>query len=345
MIWFDAAHAAVHYPPDRRFRVWIRPSFLIAAAVLALLPVLTAWIELFLVGLPYIPGSPQIYPDNLAGPHGFPLWVRYCHFFNVLFVTMLIRSGLSILVDHPRLYFNNHCTPGSEWIRFTPTEVPTDRLWTAKDDNRYISPIVATPGYRHTVGIARSWHFLNVYGFILTGIFFVITLFDTEHWRRLVPQSTLVLLQAWNTWVHYAIFHLPPEVNGYYGYNALQQTAYFAVVFVFGPLAILTGIAMSPAAVNRFPWYAKLFGGRQSARSIHFEFTRECLAIRVARRLNSYHVMETLGDCMLAHGVPEHVRSDNGAEMTACRVKQWLHTVGTRPLFIEPGSPWENGYC
>ena len=222
------------------------------------------------VGLPHIPPLPQIDPNNFAGPHGFPLWVRYCHFFNFLFLMMLIRSGLSILVDHPRLYFNNDCTPGSEWIRFTPIQVPTDRLWTAKDDARYISPIVATPGYRHTVGIARSWHFLDVYGFVLTGIFFVVMLFGTEQWRRLVPQSTLVLLQAWNTWVHYATFHMPPEFNGYYGYNALQQIAYFAVVFVFGPLAILTGIAMSPAVVNRFPWYAKLFGGRQSARSIHF---------------------------------------------------------------------------
>jgi putative transposase len=75
------------------------------------------------------------------------------------------------------------------------------------------------------------------------------------------------------------------------------------------------------------------------------EFTRECLAIRVARRLNSAHVIETLGDCMLQHGVPEHIRSDNGAEMTARRVKHWLASVGTKPLFIEPGSPWENGYC
>ena len=48
---------------------------------------------------------------------------------------------------------------------------------------------------------------------------------------------------------------------------------------------------------------------------------------------------------MLAHGTPEHVRSDNGAEMRAQRVRAWLETVGTRPLFIEPGSPWENGYC
>ncbi|MGA8026976.1 MAG: molybdopterin-dependent oxidoreductase [Bryobacteraceae bacterium] len=270
MISFDAAHAAVHYPPDRRFRVWIRPSFLIAAAVLVLLPILAAWIEFLVAGLPYIPPLPQIDPNNFAGPHGFPLWVRYCHFFNFLFVMMLIRSGLSILVDHPRLYFNNDCTPGSEWIRFTPIHVPNDRVWTAKDDARYISPMVATPGYRHTVGVARSWHFLNVYGFIITGVFFVIMLFDTEQWRRLVPQSTLVLLQAWNTWVHYATLHLPPEPNGFYGYNALQQIAYFAVVFVFGPMAILSGIAMSPAVVNRFPHYAKLFGGRQSGRSIHF---------------------------------------------------------------------------
>jgi putative transposase len=75
------------------------------------------------------------------------------------------------------------------------------------------------------------------------------------------------------------------------------------------------------------------------------EFTRECLAIRVARRLNSTHVIEVLGECMLKHGTPEHVRSDNGAEMTAQKVRNWLETVGTQPLFIEPGSPWENGYC
>ncbi len=75
------------------------------------------------------------------------------------------------------------------------------------------------------------------------------------------------------------------------------------------------------------------------------EYTRECLAVRVARRLNSHHVIEVLGDAMLTHGVPEHVRSDNGAEMRADRVQKWLGTLGTTPLFIAPGSPWENGYC
>jgi DMSO/TMAO reductase YedYZ molybdopterin-dependent catalytic subunit len=109
-----------------------------------------------------------------------------------------------------------------------------------------------------------------VYGFIFTGILFVVMLFCTEQWKRLVPQSPHLFPQAWNTWVYYATLHLPPEPNGYYGYNALQQISYFIVVFVFGPLAILSGIAMSPAVVNRFGWYARIFGGRQSARSVHF---------------------------------------------------------------------------
>lgn len=270
MISFDAEHRAVHYPADRRFRIWIRPSILIGTSTALLLVIAAAWIEVAVIGMPHIPPVPQVYPNNFTGPHGFPLWVRYSHFFNFLFVMMLIRSGLSILVDHPRLYFNDDCTPGSEWIRVTPLKVPRDRIWTAKDDARYISPLVATPGYRHTIGIARVWHFINVNGFIITGVFFVTMLFNTDQWRRLIPTSPLVLLQAWNTWVHFATFHLPPEPNGFYGYNALQQIAYFSVVFIFGPLAILTGIAMSPAVVNRFPWYAKIFGGRQAARSIHF---------------------------------------------------------------------------
>ncbi|MGB9406726.1 MAG: hypothetical protein WCA89_04270, partial [Terracidiphilus sp.] len=182
MVSFDAEHGAVHYPQDRRFRIWIRPTILIWTGVVILTAIAASWIEVAVAGLPPIPPLPQIHPNNFLGPHGFPPWVRYCHFFNFLFVTMLIRSGLSILADHPRLYFNDDCTPGSEWIRFTPLKVPRNRLWTAKDDARYITPLLATPGYRHTVGIARVWHFINVHGFILTGIFFVAMLFDTEQW-------------------------------------------------------------------------------------------------------------------------------------------------------------------
>ena len=75
------------------------------------------------------------------------------------------------------------------------------------------------------------------------------------------------------------------------------------------------------------------------------EYTRECLAIRVARRLGSAEVLETLADVMLWHGIPEYIRSDNGPEFIAKELRQWLAKLGTGTLYIEPGSPWENGYC
>jgi putative transposase len=75
------------------------------------------------------------------------------------------------------------------------------------------------------------------------------------------------------------------------------------------------------------------------------EYTRESLAIRVARRLGRYEVIEALADVMLFRGTPEHIRSDNGQEFAAKELKQWLAKLGTGTLYIEPGSPWENGYC
>jgi putative transposase len=74
------------------------------------------------------------------------------------------------------------------------------------------------------------------------------------------------------------------------------------------------------------------------------EYTRECLTIDVARRLTSEDVLERLSDLFIGRGVPAYLRSDNGPEFTARRVRQWLTKVGVQTLFIEPGSPWENGY-
>ena len=75
------------------------------------------------------------------------------------------------------------------------------------------------------------------------------------------------------------------------------------------------------------------------------EYTRECLAIRVARRLGSQEVIETLAEVMLVRGIPEYLRSDNGPEFVARELRKWLARLGTGTLYIEPGSPWENGYC
>jgi len=74
------------------------------------------------------------------------------------------------------------------------------------------------------------------------------------------------------------------------------------------------------------------------------EFSRECLAILADRHIKADDVLYCLADLFIEHGVPEHIRSDNGPEFTAKAVRNWLARIGVKTLFIEPGSPWENGY-
>lgn len=74
------------------------------------------------------------------------------------------------------------------------------------------------------------------------------------------------------------------------------------------------------------------------------EYSRTCLAIRVDHRLNSDHVLDTLSDLFLSEGMPDYIRSDNGSEFTAHTLKAWLHQLKVKTAYIEPGSPWENGY-
>ena len=84
-------------------------------------------------------------------------------------------------------------------------------------------------------------------------------------------------------------------------------------------------------------------GGAFRLLTIMDEFTRECLAIEVARKLNSKNVLDVLYSLFCERGVPGHIRSDNGPEFTAHAVRRWLEKVDVKTLFIEPGSPWENG--
>ncbi|MBS0208007.1 MAG: molybdopterin-dependent oxidoreductase [Planctomycetes bacterium] len=237
-----------------------------APIVLALV---AAYVQCAFVGLPAVPPI-ESSANSQPVPPGFSVGLRLTHYVNLFLMILLVRSGLQILMDHPRLYWNVHCTPGTEWARFTPVEVPKDQVWTAKQDARHLSPWIGLPGYRHTIGMARHWHFLSVLFWVVNGGVYVTLLFLDGHWRRLVPSGWHVLTDAWAVFVHYATFHLPPEPDGFYQYNALQQLSYFGVVFVLAPLAMITGPSMSPALTNRFGWYPKLPGNRQIGRSLHF---------------------------------------------------------------------------
>jgi transposase InsO family protein len=75
------------------------------------------------------------------------------------------------------------------------------------------------------------------------------------------------------------------------------------------------------------------------------EFTRECLAIRVSRKLKAVDGIDVLSDLFILRGVPGHIRSDSGSEFVAKAVREWISAVGAKTAYIEPGSPWENGYC
>jgi putative transposase len=108
-------------------------------------------------------------------------------------------------------------------------------------------------------------------------------------------------------------------------------------------------VRLRPCYKDHVWTYDFLFDRTRDGRAIKImtvldEYTRECLAARAARNLDSENVLEVLDDLFVRRGVPEHIRSDNGGEFTAEAVRTWLGTLEVKPLYIEPGSPWENGY-
>ncbi len=162
----------------------IQRTVLLLLVSLVVIPVAAAYLQWAVFGLPPVPALPQLEPEVLA-PSGFPPWLRITHFVNFLFLTLLVRSGLQILMEHPQLYWIVHCTPNTEWLRLTPIAVPTDRVWTSIDDAIHLTPWIGLPGYRLTGGIARHWHFLSVLFWVGNGLIFTVLLFGTGQWRRL----------------------------------------------------------------------------------------------------------------------------------------------------------------
>lgn len=198
---------------------------------------------------------------------GFPPWLRLSHFLNLSFMVFIIRAGIQILADHPRLYWKRDCTPGTEWFRFQK-DVPTDRVWTAKDDSVTLPSWLGIPGIRHSIGLARWWHFSVNLLWTLNGVAIYILLFSTDQWRRIVPTTWDVFPNAISTALQYASLNFPVD-HSWTQYNSLQQLAYFITVFVAAPTSIVTGFMQSPALSNHLGWFGRILN-RQRARSIHF---------------------------------------------------------------------------
>jgi sulfoxide reductase catalytic subunit YedY len=253
--------------------LWLVPLGLIALVLsIAVVREMTrfGWYQDFITRYP---GSSTQYVDPVDS--GFPWWLRWQHFLNLLFMMFMIRAGLQILADHPRLYFNIASKPDTEWMRLRDA-VPADRrdpedaqrVWTAKNDSVALPKHIGLPGIRHTIGLARWWHFTFDLLWLINGVVFMVLLFSTDQWKRLVPTSFDVFPNALSTALQYLSLQLPQNA-GFSTYNALQLLAYFITVFIAAPLALVTGLLQAPAIAGRFRTSTGLLN-RQVARTVHF---------------------------------------------------------------------------
>jgi methionine sulfoxide reductase catalytic subunit len=248
---------------------WFNLLWLIPIGLLLLL--IAVAVAKGLRGLPAVQDFMRRFPgmSELPGiaPVGFPAWLGWQHFLNLFLMIFIIRSGLTILTDHPRLYWTKHSTPGKDWFR-VQKPVPSDPLYTAKEDSITLPNAVGLPGRRHSIGLARWWHLGMDTLWLANGIVFFILLFTTGQWMRLVPLHLDVIPNAVSVAIQYLSLDWPVE-GGWSNYNSLQLIAYFITVFLAAPLALLTGLGMSPSLSTRFRRISSL-SSIQVARSLHF---------------------------------------------------------------------------
>ena len=209
-----------------------------------------------------------------AGRH--PLWVRSSHWILAAGVFTLAASGFVILLSHPRLYW------GDVGNDLTPAlfELPIGRNYKHGGWAAPVTFFAETPGIvsrARTYDIfnenswARSLHFVAAWCMIVTAFFYIVTGLVGGHLRRnLIPGTRELSLRVlWQDVVNHV--HAPtPRVAGGPPYGPLQKLAYFGVVVVTLPLVVLTGLTMSPAITAAYPALLDVFGGSQSARTVHF---------------------------------------------------------------------------
>lgn len=200
---------------------------------------------------------------------GFPWWLQVTHFLNFLFIGLLIRSGWEILASHPRLYWRNDCGPGTEWLKFTKDKVPHEiGAFTARDDQRTLHPLISLRDGPRSASAGPGTASSRPCG-SSTGSSTSRCSSRPDSGAASSRRPGTSSPEAWESLKIYAGFGVP-SIEHFQPYDALQMLMYSFIVFVVAPLMIATGPVMSPAVIGQYPWYPKLFGGRQAARSVHF---------------------------------------------------------------------------
>jgi Ni/Fe-hydrogenase b-type cytochrome subunit len=203
------------------------------------------------------PADPPAKGGDLVPRHA--LVTRVWHWLNALTLLVMLMSGLMIFNAHPRLYWGHYgANADPAWLEIgRPEDVAFPPWLTIPSD--------------YNLADARLWHFAFAWVLVLGLLVYVLWGLVRGHLRRdLLPAlAELSPRHIWHDITEHARLRFPTGAAAL-RYNVLQKLAYGAVLFVLLPLVILTGLAMSPALNAGLPWLVDLFGGRQSARSVHF---------------------------------------------------------------------------
>jgi thiosulfate reductase cytochrome b subunit len=223
---------------------------------------------------------------DLVSRHRWP--TRIWHWLNALTVIVMLMSGLMIFNAHPRLYWGEYgANSDYAWLqiggnrergylRLGSFEIPTTGVLGHWTDSNGTLQTRAFPGWAtipsgYSLAGARSWHFLFAWLLVIPGLLFWLWSFLNRHIQQdLAPKrAELAPRHIWQDIKNHARLRFPtgPAARNY---NILQKLSYLGVLFVLLPLIVLTGLTMSPGMNAAWPWLLDLFGGRQSARSLHF---------------------------------------------------------------------------
>jgi thiosulfate reductase cytochrome b subunit len=206
---------------------------------------------------------------------------RLWHWLNALAIFVMLMSGMMIFNAHPRLYWGRYGANfdrawleignnGSNgYLRVVRLVVPTGRVL-GRARLQAFPPLVTIPSSYDLAG-ARQWHFAFAWLLVVPGLAYWLWSVLSGHLRRdLAPsRGELAPSSLWHSISEHARLRFPAGVAAQ-RYNVLQKLSYLIIVFGLLPIAVLTGMTMSPALDAAWPWLPDLFGGRQSARSIHF---------------------------------------------------------------------------
>jgi thiosulfate reductase cytochrome b subunit len=202
--------------------------------------------------------------------------VRICHWLVVASYLTLAISGFLILMVHPRLYIGevgNDLTPALLTLPISSNHRPSELQPTVAFSELPGGPISADRNYAifNQNGWARSLHFLAAWVFVVVGVIYLAIGIGTGHIARdLLPRiGELAPSAVWQDLKSHLRIKFGAVRSGQ-AYNLLQKLAYTSVLFVVVPVMIATGLTMSPAMTSAYPWLLDLFGGYQTARTVHF---------------------------------------------------------------------------